>query len=66
VSLLKEGFLKEYIEDDQEEPKGEVFLRDQVHEKLVHEELNTISGRFSGGGSSASKRKRYARAVISI
>ena len=39
---MKEGFLKEYLEADQEEPKGEVALMDQVHEIPFHEELNTI------------------------
>ena len=64
--MEKEGFLKEYLEADQEEPKGEVAIRDQVHEAPVHGELNTISGGFYGGGISASKRKRYARAVMSL
>jgi len=63
---VKEGFLKEYLEANQEEPKGEIDVRDQAHETLVHGELNTISGGFSGGGSSAFKRKRYARAVMSF
>ena len=63
---MKEGFLKEYLEANQEEPKGEIDVRDQAHETLVHGELNTISGGFSGGGSSAFKRKRYARAVMSF
>lgn len=43
-----------------------VAIRDQTHETPVHGELNTISGGFSGGGSSTSKRKRYARAVMSL
>jgi len=54
---VKEGFLKEYLEANQEEKKGEITVRDQAHKTLVHGELNTISGGFSGGGSSASKRK---------
>jgi len=33
---VKEGFLKEYLEVDQEEPKGAVALRDQVHEIPIH------------------------------
>jgi len=32
----------------------------------VHGELSTISGGFFGGWSSASKRRRYARAVMSL
>ena len=66
ANLVKEGFLKEYLEADQEEPKGEVALRGQAHEILVHGELNTISRGFSRGGSSASKREQYARAVMSL
>jgi len=63
---VKEGFLKEYLEADQEEPKGEVTIRDQAHETPVHGELNTILRGFFGGESSASKRKRYARVVMSL
>jgi len=63
---VKEGFLKEYLEADQEEPKGAVALRDQVYEIPIHGELNTISGGFYEGGSSSSKCKRYARAMISL
>jgi len=63
---VKEGFLKEYLEADQGEPKEEVTVRDQVHKTLIHGELNTILGVFSGGGNSVSKRKRYARAVMSL
>ena len=43
---MKEGFLKEYLEADQEEPKEEIALRDQAHETPVHGELNTISEDF--------------------
>jgi len=43
---VKEGFLKEYLEADQEEPKEEIALRDQAHETPVHGELNTISEDF--------------------
>ena len=48
VSLVKEGFLKEYLEADQEKPKGEVFLRDTMHKIQVHGEMNTILGGFFG------------------
>jgi len=41
---VKEGFLKEYLEADQEDPKGEVALRDQAHETPVHGEMDTIAG----------------------
>jgi len=39
---VKKGFLKEYLEADQEEPKGKVALRDQMHEIPIHGELNTV------------------------
>jgi len=32
----------------------------------VHGEIHTIVGGFSGGGCTASQRKRYARAVMSV
>ena len=32
----------------------------------VHGEINTISGGFSGGGCTASQRKRYAREVMTV
>ena len=66
ASLLKDGFLKEYLEANQKELKGEVAPRDQAHEIPVHGELNTILGGFSKGRSSTSKRKRYARAVMTV
>jgi len=66
ASLVKKGFLKQYLEVNLEEPKGEVAIRDQTHETLVNGNLNTISGGFFGGGSSASKCRRYMRAVMSM
>jgi len=59
--LLKEGFLKEYLEANPEEPQGEVISGEQTHEVPINGELNTISGGFSGGGSTVTKRKRYAK-----
>jgi len=66
AELLKEGILKEYLEADQGEPQEEGVLRDHAHEVPVHTELNTISGGFSRGGSTITKRKRYAREVMSL
>jgi len=57
ATLVKERFLKEYLEANQEEPKGEVVIKDQTHETPIHGDLNTIARGFFGGGSSASKRK---------
>jgi len=36
------------------------------HEVPVNGEIHTIAGGFSGGGCTASQRKRYARAVMSV
>jgi len=66
VELLKDGFLKEYLEADQGEPQGEAIQLDQTHEVPVHAELNTISSRFSRGGNTTTKHKRYARAMMSL
>ena len=58
--------MKEYLDANLEEPKGEATTVDQTHETPIHKDLNTIAGGFLGGGSSTSKRKRYARAVMSL
>ena len=64
--LVKNGFLKDYLQEPQElqtlAPPG----GDQGHEMLVHGEIHTISGGFSGGGCTTSQRKRYARAVMTV
>ena len=39
---------------------------DQGHKVPIHGEFNTISGGFSGGGCTASQRKKYAREVMVI
>ena len=62
ADLVKDGFFKEYLEGSQEGSKEESATTNQGHEVLVHGELNTISG----GGCSASKRKKYAREVMAI
>jgi len=66
AELLKEGLLKEYLEVDDREQYGEGVLGDPPYEIPVHAELNTISSGFWGGGSTATKRKRYARAVLTL
>jgi len=58
--------LKEYLEANQEEPKGEAAIKDQKHETSVHGNLNTIAGGFFEGESSASILKRYAGVVIPL
>ena len=65
ANLVKVGFLKEYLEVNQEEPKGEATTMDQTHETPIHGDLNTIARGFSRGGNLASKSKRYAWVVMS-
>jgi len=62
AELLKEGLLKEYLKVDDREQQGEIVLGDPPHEIPVHAELNTISG----GGSTTTKCKRYARAIMTL
>ena len=64
--LVKNNFLKDYLQ----EPQGVQTLvapgGDQGHEMPVHGEIHTISGGFSGGGCTPSQRKKYARAVMTV
>ena len=66
AELLKDDFLMEYLEADQGESQEEAVLRNQAHKVPVHDELKMISGEFSEGGSTTTKRKRYARAMMSL
>jgi len=36
------------------------------HEVFVHGDVHTIAGGFSGGGCTASQRRRYLRTVMSV
>jgi len=64
--LVKNGFLKDYLQ----EPQGVQTLAapggDQGHEMPIHGEIHTISGGFLGGGCTASQRKKYKRAVMTV
>ena len=42
ADLVKDWFLKKYLEDSQEGPQGEVVLKEPEHETSIHGELNTI------------------------
>jgi len=64
--LVRNGFLKEYLQENQGAPTTTVLTGDQGHEIPVHGEINTISGGFSGGGCTASQRKKYAREVMTM
>jgi len=58
--------LTKYLEVDQEEPKEETTSPEKTHETQILGDLDTIVSGFSGEGSSASKRKRNVRAVMSL
>ena len=64
--LVKNGFLKDYLAESQEAQNLIAPGEDQGHEMPVHGEIHTISGGFSGGGCTASQRKKYARAVMTV
>ncbi|XP_068504074.1 uncharacterized protein [Phaseolus vulgaris] len=64
--LVKNGFLRDYLQETQGVADVAVIGGDQGHEIPVHGEVHTISGSFSRGGCTASQRKRYARTVMSV
>ena len=63
---MKNGFLKDYLAGYSTVAALAVPEEDQAHEMPIHGEVNTISGGFSGGGPTASQRKRYVRSVNSV
>jgi len=62
--LVKSGFLKDYLQEETDDQTLAVAGADQGHEMPIHREVNTISGGFSGGGCTASQRKKYAQGVM--
>jgi len=64
--LVKSGFLKDYLAESSTAAALAVPEKDQAHEMPIHGEVHTISGGFSGGGCTASQRKRYVRSVNSV
>jgi len=64
--LVKNGFLKDYLAGSATTTALTVPKGDQAHEMPIHGEVHTISGGFSGGGPTASQRKRYVRSVNSV
>jgi len=64
--LGKSGFLKDYLDGSYVVAALVVPEEDQAHEMPIHGEVHTISGGFSGGGCTASQRKRYVRSVNSV
>jgi len=64
--LVKSGFLNDYLAGSSETEALTTLVGDQAHEMPIHGEIHTISGGFSGGGCTASQRKRYVCSVMSV
>ncbi|XP_068475012.1 uncharacterized protein [Phaseolus vulgaris] len=64
--LVKNGFLKDYLAGSTTTMATATPEEGQAHEILTHGEVHTISGSFSGGGPTASQRKKYVRSVSSV
>jgi len=69
AELVKCGFLNDYmLEKQTRQSSGSqpASSEGQQHEIPIHGEVHTIAGGFSGGGCTASQRKKYARSVMSV
>jgi len=67
--LVKSGFLNDYLLDKrmgQASSSQPASSKGQQHEMPTHGEIHTIAGGFSGGGCTASQRKKYARSVMAV
>jgi len=64
--LVRSGFLKDYVAEPATTATLPAPAEEQAHEMPVLGEVHTIAGGFSGGGPTASQRKKYARGVNSI
>jgi len=64
--LVKNGFLKDYLAGSTTTTALAIPEEGQAHEIPTHGEVHTISGGFSGGGPTASQRKKYVRSVSSV
>ena len=63
---MKNGFLKDYLAGFTTTTTTATPEEVQAHEMPTHGEVHTISGDFSGGGPTASQRKKYVRSVSSV
>ena len=61
--LVKNGFLKDFLAGSTATPVTATSEEGQAHEVPTHGEVHTISNGFSGGGPTASQRKKYVRSV---
>ena len=64
--LVKNGFLSDYLREPQGDQVSGAPASDPQHEVPVHGEVHTIARGFSGGGCTASQRKKYARSVLAV
>jgi len=58
--LVKNGLLKDYLQEKQGTEDMASIGGGPGHEVPVHGEVHTIAGGFSGGGCTASQQRRYA------
>ncbi|XP_068504429.1 uncharacterized protein [Phaseolus vulgaris] len=66
VELVMSGFLADYLRQAPGDRASGSQAGEQQHEIPVHGEVQTIVGGFSGGGCTASQRRRYARSVMAV
>jgi len=64
--LVKNGLLRDYLQEKQGIEDMVAIGGGPGHEVPVHGEVHTIAGGFSGEGCTASQRMRYARTVMSV
>jgi len=63
---VKSGLLRDYLLEKQRTKDAAATGGGPGHEVPVHGEVHTIVGGFSGGGCTASQRRRYVRTVMSV
>ena len=61
--LVKNAFLKDYLAGSTTTTATATPEEGQAHEIPIHGEVHTIYGGFSGGGPTASQRKKYLKSV---
>ncbi|XP_068503987.1 uncharacterized protein [Phaseolus vulgaris] len=64
--LVKNGFLKDNLARSTTTTATATPEEGQAHEMPTHGEVHTIFSGFSGGGPTASQRKKYVRSVSSV
>jgi len=64
--LVKNGFLKDYLDGSSTTTAMATPEEGQAHEMPTHGEVHTIFGGFSEGGPTASQRKKYVSSVSSV